>query len=129
MMKKTKRNCERPPLGLSQLNCWTDSQRTPLQDGDHSGNDPQLVPDFLCQCSGMFRNGSGECPYLRVQEEFVQFRQSAKNTGLCPAEFLRQFLSDSAFNLFRNLRDILFVDSRNERVAANFRLFLNAAIH
>ena len=129
MMKRTKRNCERPPLGLSQLNCWADSQRTPLQDGDHSGNDPRLVPDFLLQCSGMLRNGSGERPYLRVPKESVQFRQSAKNAELCPAEFLGQFLNDSAFNLFRNLREILFVDSRNGRDAAIFRLLLNAGIH
>ena len=47
-------SCERRLLGLSQLDCWTNRQKTPLQNGDHSGNDPQLVPDFLCHCFGMF---------------------------------------------------------------------------
>ena len=57
--------CERSRLGLSQLDYWHDKQRTQLQDGDHSGNDPRLVPAFPRQCSGMFRRmsvfvGSGE---------------------------------------------------------------------
>ena len=47
-------NCERPLLGLNQLKCGTDRLRAPLQDGDHSGNDPQLVPGFLHPCSEMF---------------------------------------------------------------------------
>ena len=45
---------ERSHPGLSELGCWHDSQRTPLQDGDHSGNDPCSVPGFLRQRSGMF---------------------------------------------------------------------------
>ena len=46
--------CEKSRPGLSQLNCWHDRQRIPFQDGDHFGNDPRLVPGFLCQSSGMF---------------------------------------------------------------------------
>ena len=46
--------CERSRPGLSQLGCWHDRRRTPLQDGDHSGNDPRLVPGFLRQRSGRF---------------------------------------------------------------------------
>ena len=46
--------CENTLLDLGQLNCGTDRQRSPLQVGDHSGNDPQLLPGFLCRCSGMF---------------------------------------------------------------------------
>ena len=47
-------NCEKSHPGLNQLDCWHDRQRTPLQDGDHSGNGPRLVPGFLSQCTGMF---------------------------------------------------------------------------
>ena len=46
--------CERSRPGLSQLGCWHDRQRTPLQDGDHSGKDPRLVPVFLRYRSRMF---------------------------------------------------------------------------
>ena len=46
--------CERSRRSLSQLGCWHDRERTPLQDWDHSENDPRLVPDFLRQRSGMF---------------------------------------------------------------------------
>ena len=47
-------HCERSRPGLRKLGCWHDRQRTPLQDGDHSGNDARLVPGFLRQRSGMF---------------------------------------------------------------------------
>ena len=46
--------CERFRPGLSQLDCWRNRQGTPLQDRDHSGNDPRLVPGFLRRRSGMF---------------------------------------------------------------------------
>ena len=41
------------PLGLSQLNDVTERRRVPLQDEDHPGNDPHLVPRLLRLCSGM----------------------------------------------------------------------------
>ena len=47
-------SCEKSHPCLNQLNCWHDRQRTPLQDGDHSGNDPRLVPAFLRQRSEVF---------------------------------------------------------------------------
>ena len=47
-------HCEWSRPGLGKLGCWHDRQRTPLQDGDHSGNDARLVPGFLRQRSGMF---------------------------------------------------------------------------
>ena len=46
--------CEKYLPGLTHLNYWWDRQRTQLEDGDHSGNDTHLVPDFLHQYSGMF---------------------------------------------------------------------------
>ena len=75
------------------------------------------------ECS---RNASGVRPYLWVQKKFVFFRQSTQNAGLCPAELLGQFFSESAFNLLRNLCDILLVNSGNGRVSwlAVPRMFL-----
>ena len=108
--------CERSRPGLSQLGCWHAWQRTPIQDGNHSGNDPRLVPGFLHQCAGMFRDGSGECPYLWVQQKFVQFGQGTRNAELYPAEFLGQVFAKSALNLFRNVCYIFLSDSRSRCV-------------
>ena len=70
----------------------------------------------LCvsECS---RNGSGVRPYMWVQQKIVHFRESTQNAGLCLAELLEQFFSDSAFNLLRNLCDMFLVNSRNGRVS------------
>ena len=46
--------CERSHPGLSLMSCWTYRQRNPLQNGHHSGCDPQSAPGFLCPCFGMF---------------------------------------------------------------------------
>ena len=110
-------SCEEPRLGLNQINDATDRRRVPLQDEDHLENDPHLVPGFPRLCSGMIAERFRVRPYLRVQEKFVKFRQSAQNAGLCPAELLDQFFSDSAFNLLRNLCDIFLINSRNGRVS------------
>ena len=74
----------------------------------------------------VFRNSSGVRPYVWVQDKFVYFRQSAQKAVLCPAELLRQFFNDSAFNLLRNLCDVFRVNSRNRRVSwlAVSRMFL-----
>ena len=45
-------SCEEPRLGLNQLNDVTDRRRVPLQDEDHPGNDPHLVPAFSRLCFG-----------------------------------------------------------------------------
>ena len=80
---------------------------------------------YVCvlECSWI---GSGVRPYLWVEEKFVYFRQSTQNARFCPAELLGQFFSYSAFNFFRNLCDILLVNSRNGRVSwpAVPRMFL-----
>ena len=46
--------CEEPRLSMNQLNDGTDRRRVSLQDEDHPGNDPRLVPGFPRLCSGMF---------------------------------------------------------------------------
>ena len=45
---------EEPPLSLNQLSDGTDRRSVPLQDEDHPGNDPHLVPGFPHLCSRMF---------------------------------------------------------------------------
>ena len=47
-------NCKERRLCLSWLTGGTERRRTPLQDGAHSGTDPQLVPGFMRLSSGMF---------------------------------------------------------------------------
>ena len=46
-------NCEELRLVLNHINNGTDSRRVPLQDEDHPGNDPHVVPDFPPLCSGI----------------------------------------------------------------------------
>ena len=45
---------DEPRLGLNQMNDVTNRRRVPLQDEDHPGNDPHLVPGFPRLCSGTF---------------------------------------------------------------------------
>ena len=47
-------NCEEPRMGVSHLNDGTDRRIVPLQDEDHPGNNPLLVPGFPRLCSGKF---------------------------------------------------------------------------
>ena len=44
---------------MGRLNCGTDRQGTPLQDGDHSRTDPQLLPGFFMF---VLRNVPGTLP-------------------------------------------------------------------
>ena len=46
--------CEEPPLGLNHFIDGTDRRRVPLQDEDHPGNHPHLVPGFPTLRSGTF---------------------------------------------------------------------------
>ena len=62
-------NCERSHPGLNQLKCWPDEQRFPLQDRDHSRNNPRWAPGFMSCWPGMFpqrfRSGSVLCGFRR----------------------------------------------------------------
>ena len=135
--------CEKSLPGLSQLYSWPDEQRAPLRDRNHFGNVPQWVPVFGTIVPGWSWNGSGACPYLRVQKKFVKFGQNTQNVWLRSAKFLGQFFSNPAFGFLWNLGDVLFSHPQNERVqclavpssfcvfletAVNFCLFLKVAI-
>ena len=67
------------------------------------------------ECS---RNGLGVCPPPPVGLTEIRLLYiETQNPGICPAEFLEQFFSDSAFNLLWNLYDLFLVNSRNGRVS------------
>ena len=107
--------CEEPRLSLSQLNDGTDRRRFPVQDKDHSGNDTHLVPGFLPLCSEIFPERFRSVSVPVGSRGYRLVRRSAQNAELCPAEFLEQFFSDSAFNLFKNLCYIFLIGSGNGR--------------
>ena len=46
--------CEEPRICHSHMNDGIDRRSVPLQDEDHLGNDPHLVPGFQRLCSGVF---------------------------------------------------------------------------
>ena len=77
---------------------------------------PSGFPVFKATIPGCSRNGSGTCPYLRVQKKFVKFGQRTQNTSLCSTNFLGQFFSNLASNLLWNLCNLLFGHIWNERV-------------
>ena len=62
------------------------------------------------------RKGSGECLYLLVQENIVNFGQSTQDAGLCLAAILGLFFSDPALNFLKNLSYNLLGDSRGRCV-------------
>ena len=65
-------------LGPSQLNCGSDRQRTPLQDGDHTGNELQLVPCFPLLRSEMFPE------WFRRVSVSVSSRENSFNLDIAP---------------------------------------------
>ena len=54
---------------MSQLNDRIDRRRVPLQDEDHLGNEPHLVPGFPRLCSGMFPERFGSASVSVDSEE------------------------------------------------------------
>ena len=100
--------------------------KTPASGWGSLWSRPHSFLGFPRLCSGMFperfRNAS-----LSVGSREIRliWTEHIKCETL-PAELLRQFISDSALNLFRNLCDIFLVNSRNGRVSwlAVPRIFL-----
>ena len=70
----------------------------PLQDEDHSGNDPRLVPCLLISCSGLFPERFRNLTGLVDSEEIVDLELSTKNPVFC--------LLNSWDNFFLNLPSI-----------------------
>ena len=95
--------------------CWHDKQKTPLQDVDHSGNDPRLAPGFLSRRSGMFPE--------RLQRMFVhvgskEIRPLWTEHPRCGT--LSRWIPGTVYwlcpHLFRNLFYILLSDSGSRYV-------------
>ena len=104
---------ERSHPGLSQLDSWHDRQRAPLQDGDHSGNDPHLVPGFLCQRSGLLPERFGRMSVSLGSEEirltWTVHPSCGRDSVLLNS--CDSFFSNASLNLLGNLCYILLRDS------------------
>ena len=94
-------------------------------------------PIFWIIVPGCSRNGYGTSPNLWVQKKLAKLWQGTQDTWLCSAKFFWEFLSYSAFNLLRNLGDVILSQFRVKCVlsstvsietAASFLLFLNVAM-
>ena len=80
------------------------------------GTIPSGFPVFEVIVPGLSWNGSGTCPFFRVQKIFVEFGQSTKNTWLRLAKLLWHIFSNPDFDFLWNLSDVLSRHPRNERV-------------
>ena len=133
--------CKRPLLGPSQLKYGTDRQRTPLQDGDHSGNDPQLAPVFLRRCSGTVPESVRICGFKRnssVQDSAPKMQDSVLMNSWDVFLVTLPSIASEPCVLYSSLipgtdvfRDWLFLGWYSWvslETAARFRLFLNIAI-
>ena len=108
--------CEEPHLVLNQLVDGTDRLKIPFQDEDYSGNDSHLVPAFQRLCSRMFRHGPGLCPYLWVLVNFLYFRQSTQDAGLCLLLISRTIFQLLCVLSLKDLSYVVLIDSKNGRV-------------
>ena len=70
------------------------------------GTIPSGLPVFWIIVPWCSRNSYGTSPNLWVQKKLVKFWQGTQHTWLCFAEFLREFLSYSPFDLLRDLGDV-----------------------
>ena len=136
--------CERSRPCLSQLGCWQNKQRFPVQDGDHSGDDPHLVPGFVRQRSGVFPERFRRMSVRLVSRAYHPIWTEQPRCGAF-------VLLNSWYNFIVTLPSIslelcamyssvipgadrfcdwlfLAYSCVSLNTAANFRLFLNAAI-
>ena len=93
------------------------TQRDPLRNEDHSGNDPHWSPVFSIWILGSVRNRSGVKPNLWPQNKFIYLGQSAQNANLCPAELLGQSLCQPTIYLLWHLSNLFRLSSRKICVA------------
>ena len=130
-------NCEEPCLRLSQLNDGIDRWRVPLQDEDHPGNDPHLVPGFprmfpewVCICG--FRKNSFELDRAPKMRDFVLLNSWDSFLVTLPSISSKTCVIYSSLILGTDVfRDWPFLGCSScvsLVTAATFRLFLNVAI-
>ena len=115
-------------LGLNQLEYWTDRLRIPLEDGNHSGTYPQLVPGFADSITicGFKRDSSKLDSSTQLLNSWDIFFLTLPSTS---SETCMMY--SSAIPETDVLYDWLFLGCSffvSLETAANFRLFLNVAI-
>ena len=71
------------------------------------GTIPSGLPVLWIIVPGCSRNSYGTSPNLWVQKKLVKLWQGTQDTWLSFANFLREFLSDSPFDLLRDLGDVI----------------------
>ena len=71
------------------------------------GTIPSDLPVFWIIVPGCSRNGNGTSPNLWVQKELIKLWQGTQDTWLRFAIFFWDFLSFSAFDLLRDLGDVI----------------------
>ena len=126
LKSKTKHSgCDEPRLGLNQLNDGTDRRRIPLQDENHSGNEPHLVPGFPSLCSGMFPQRFRIVSVLVGSKEIHLVQTEHPKCGTLSCRIPGTIFCDPALNMHGNLRDVILIASRDGRVSwlAVLRMF------
>ena len=83
---------ERPLLGLRKSIFWAYRQKTLFRDGGHSGNDPQLVPNFH---SSFFRYVSGT---ILESVRTCVFKSNSSNLDRAPR--MRDFVLLNSWDSF-----------------------------
>ena len=115
------------------MKCWSDRQRTPLRDGNHFGNDPQLVPGFPSTCSGMFperfRKSVCACGLKRNSSNLNRALKIRDSVLLNSWNSLLVMYSSTTptTNVFCDWL-FLVISCVSLETTANFSLFLSAAI-
>ena len=89
---------------------------------------PSGSPVFWIFLPGCSRNDYVLSPNLWVQKKLVKLWQGTQDRWICPAKFFWEFLSYSAFDFLRNLRDVILSQFRVKRVlsstvSSTFRCF------
>ena len=83
------------------------------------GTIPSAFRVFWIIVPGCSRNGYGTSPNLWVQKKLVKLWQGTQDAWLCSAKFFWEFFSYSAFNILRNLGDVILSQFRVKRVLSS----------
>ena len=143
IFRKSGNCCERSPQGLSQLKGWSEEQKTPLRDRDHSRNDPYSVSCFVSRASGVLGTVPEQVHTCGLRRNSSNFDKAAKIRDSvrlnCWDSFLVTLPSISSdtwvmyssvipgANVFCD-KPFLALSCVSLEMAARFRLFFSVAI-
>ena len=105
--------CERSPLGASQLNCSLTDRDFQFRMRIIVGTILSWYLVFYIGVSDCSRNSSGECPYPRFKRNSSNLARAPRMGDSVLLNSWDSFNSEAAFNLLRNLRDVLLSKSGN----------------